>query len=365
MLKPLVALIAACTLALVGCAASDAGNTPGADSAAGPGGGAAIPVEVTRPARREMVAGYSGTATLEAEADAEVVARVGGLVERLLVEEGQRVAAGQLLAVLDGRQLRLQADQARAQLAKLERDYRRQVELNQKGLIAAGAFEGLRYDLDNLRAAHQLATLQLSYTELRAPFAGVVANRHIRVGQNLQAGAGAFRVVNSDVLQAQVHVPERQLARLAAGQGASLQVDALSGRGYAASVTRVSPTVDAQTATFKVTLQVADPRHELRPGMFARVGIVFERRARALAVPQAALLDDDAGPAVYIVEHGKAVRRALRVGLSEAGAIEVQSGLDGTEQVVVVGQSGLKEGNAVRIVALEAAPAAAPPAARG
>lgn len=365
MFKHLSALIAVTALVLAGCAASDAEKSPDKADGAGPGGATAIPVEVTRPVRREMLAGYSGTATLEAEADAEVVARVGGQVERLLVEEGQRVAAGQLLAVLDGRQLRLQADQARAQLAKLERDYRRQVELNQKGLIAAGAFEGLRYDLDNLRAAHQLATLQLSYTELRAPFAGVVAQRHVRVGQNLQVGALAFRVVNADLLQAQVHVPEWQLARLAAGQGASLQIDALAGRRYEARVTRVSPTVDAQTATFKVTLQVADPRRELRPGMFARVGIVFERRAQALAVPQAALLEDDAGPAVYIVDHGKAVRRALRVGLIEAGAIEVQSGLDGTEQVVVVGQSGLKEGNAVRIVALEAVPAAPPPTARG
>jgi membrane fusion protein (multidrug efflux system) len=365
MYKPVFPLIAVATLLLGGCAASDAERAPGTASAEGPKGATAIPVEVVRPTRREMLAGYSGTATLEAEADAEVIARVGGQVERLLVEEGQQVAAGQLLAVLDGRQLRLQAEQARAQLAKLERDYRRQVELNQKGLIAAGAFEGLRFDLDNLRAAHELATLQLSYTELRAPFAGVVALRHIRVGQNLQAGAVSFRIVNSDPLRAQVHVPERQLARLARGQGASVQIDALAGRSFPARVTLVSPTVDAQTATFKVTLEIADPRHELRPGMFARVGIVFERRANALAVPQSALLDDDSGPAVFVVDRGKAVRRALRVGLSDSGTIEVQSGLDGSEQVVVVGQSGLKDGNAVRIVALEAVPGATPRSARG
>ncbi len=82
---------------------------------------------------------------LEAEADAEVVARVGGEVLRIHVEEGARVRAGQMLAALDARQLRLQALQARAQLAKVERDYQRQMELSEKGLIAASAIEGLRY----------------------------------------------------------------------------------------------------------------------------------------------------------------------------------------------------------------------------
>ena len=112
---------------------------------------------------------YSGTATLEAEADAEIIAKVGGEVRRILVEEGDHVKSGQVLAVLDDRQLRLQAAQTRAALAKAERDFNRQVELHQKGLVSAGAFEGLKYDLDNQRAADDLASLSLSYSEIRAP----------------------------------------------------------------------------------------------------------------------------------------------------------------------------------------------------
>ena len=111
----------------------------------------AVPVEIVTPTLGEMQSIYAGTATLEAEADADVVARVGGQVERIYVEEGASVRAGQILAALDARQLRLQALQARAQLAKVERDYQRQLELSQKGLIAASAIDGLRYDLDNLR----------------------------------------------------------------------------------------------------------------------------------------------------------------------------------------------------------------------
>src|SRR5687768_13377759 len=97
---------------------------------------AAIPVEVAQPIRGEMLAMYSGTATLEAEADAEIKAKVGGEVRRILVEEGDRVKAGQVLAMLDDRQLRLQAAQTRAALAKTERDFNRQIELNKKGLVS-------------------------------------------------------------------------------------------------------------------------------------------------------------------------------------------------------------------------------------
>jgi membrane fusion protein, multidrug efflux system len=313
----------------------------------------AIPVEVTKPVRGEMLAMYSGTATLEAEADAEIIAKVGGEVRRLLVEEGDRVKSGQLLAVLDDRQLRLQAAQTRAALAKSERDFNRQVELHQKGLVSAGAFEGLKYDLDNQRAANDLASLSLSYSEIRAPFAGIVSARHVKLGQEIAVGTSMFRVTDPTPLKAAVYVPERELARLKIGQAASISVDALAGRAFPAIVKLVSPTVNAATATFKVTLEVNDPKGDLKPGMFSRVGIVFERRTETLTIPRIALLDSDGTSNVFVVTAGKAEQRSIKTGLSNAGKLEVTEGLTGAEQVVIVGQNGLKDGNPVRVVSLE------------
>jgi len=313
----------------------------------------AIPVEVTAPLRGEMLAMYTGTATLEAEADAEVIAKVNGEVRRIYVEEGDRVRAGQVLAQLDDRQLRLQAAQTRAALAKSERDFNRQVELHAKGLVSAGAFDGLKYDLDNQRASDDLARLNLSYSEIRAPFAGVVSLRHVKLGQEIAVGAKVFRVTNPTPLKASVFVPERELARLKPGQSANIAVDALAGRAYPAVVKLVSPTVDAATATFKVTLEVNDPKGDLKPGMFSRVGIVFERRQDALTIPRVALLDTDGSANVFVVSAGKAEQRTVKTGLANAGKIEVVEGLTGGEQVVVVGQNGLKDGNPVRVVTLE------------
>jgi membrane fusion protein (multidrug efflux system) len=314
---------------------------------------AAIPVEVAKPIRGEMLAMYSGTATLEAEADAEVIAKVGGEVRRLFVEEGDHVRAGQVLAQLDDRQLRLQAAQTRAARAKAERDFNRQVELHSKGLVSAGAFESLKYDLDNQVAADDIAQLNLSYSDIRAPFAGIVAVRHVKLGQEIAIGTSMFRVTDPTPLKASVFVPERELARLKPGQSASISVDALAGRGFPATVRLVAPVVDAATATFKVTLEVNDPKGDLKPGMFARVGIVFERRADALTIPRLALLDTDGSSNVFVVTAGKAEQRAIKTGLSNAGRVEIVEGLKGTEQVVVVGQNGLKDGNPVRVVTLE------------
>jgi membrane fusion protein (multidrug efflux system) len=348
------AAVVALALAVASCAKDGvAGDKIAKEKEAKEKSDAAIPVEVAAPTRGEMLAMYSGTATLEAEADAEIKAKVGGEVRRILVEEGDRVSAGQVLAVLDDRQLRLLAAQTRAALGKADRDFNRQIELHQKGLVAAGAFENLKYDLDNQRAADDMARLNLSYSEIRAPFAGVVSARHIKLGQEIAIGTSVFRVTDPTPLKASVFVPERELARLKPGQTATVSADALGGRTFPAVVKLVAPTVDAATATFKVTLEVNDPKGDLKPGMFSRVAIVFERRADALTIPRIALLDTDGASNVFVVAGGKAEQRAIKTGLSNAGKVEVTEGLKGGEQVVIVGQNGLKDGNPVRVVTLE------------
>jgi membrane fusion protein (multidrug efflux system) len=314
----------------------------------------ALPVETVRPQRSDMVARHDGTATLQAEADAEVVARVGGAVLRVAVEEGQRVRAGDLLAAIDPRQLRLEVAQAKAQFDKVDNDYRRQVELHERGLVAAGAFESTRFELAQRRATWDLARLQLSHTELRAPFDGVVAERHVRVGQNLASGTTAFRIVDATRLRAELHAPERQLSRLRPGQPVVLSVDALPGRSFAARVARIAPTIDARTATFKLTVELQDAGGELKPGMFARVGVIFEQRSNVLSIPSAALLENSREPTVFVVDNGVAAPRRVSLGLTHDGRVEILNGLRDDDQVVISGQNSLQPGLGVRIVALAA-----------
>jgi membrane fusion protein (multidrug efflux system) len=350
-LNSILIVVLAASVALSGCGDEANGKTRDGKTDEP----VAIPVEVSKPLRGEMLAVYAGTAALEADREASVVAKVSGEVRALLIEEGQHVRAGQMLARLDGDQLRLERDRAQATLAKLEHDYQRNLELHQKGLMAPGAFETLKFEVEAQRAAYELARLQLSYTEIRAPIDGVLSERLIKVGNTIKPNDVLFRVTDLEPLLAYVHIPERELGRMRPGQPASVQVDAVPGQTFIGSVARLSPVVDPATATFKATIEVADPTARLKPGMFARVGIVYERRDQALQIPRTAIIDNEDGPTVFVVEDSKAQQRPIRVGLANAGFVEVTDGLKGSEQVVVVGQSGLKSGNAVRVVELEAA----------
>lgn len=344
----LAAIAVLATLALAGC--GDQANGKAKDDKAE---NAAIPVEVRNPKSGEMLAVYSGTATLEADGEAVVVAKVRGEVKRILVEEGQNVREGEVLAVLDGDQLRLELEQSAANLNKLERDYKRNSDLHDKGLIAESAVDNVKSDLDALRASYDIAKLQLSYTEIRAPISGVVAERNIKVGNTIQPNTVVFKVTDLKPLIAYVHAPERELRLLAAGQPAEIAVDAMPGQVFIGKIARVSPVVDPATGTFKITIEVDDPTSSLKPGMFARVGVVYERRANALQIPRTAIVDNDGQATVFLVNKDKAEQRDIKTGLANAGFIEVTEGLKKGEQVVVVGQNGLKTGNLVRVVTLE------------
>jgi RND family efflux transporter MFP subunit len=309
-----------------------------------------VPVETQPLKRAEMIAVYSGTAPIEAQEEAEVVAKVGGEVRQIFVEEGDTVTAGQVLARLDGDRLRLTLAQIDANLRKLERDYKRQLDLSEKGLVAKGTAENAKFDLDALRASYDSARLELSYTEIRAPIAGVVSARHIKLGNTIKPNDPTFRVTDLDPLIAYVHIPEKEFRKLASGQNADVAVDALGGVHYVGTISRISPTVDPQTGTFRARVEVPDSTRRLKPGMFARVNIVYDRRPNTLQLPRTALIDADGEKSVYIVANGKAEQRKVRTGLENGGYVEVLEGLQGNENIVVVGQAGLKSGTPVKIV---------------
>ncbi len=337
-------LIGLSALGLTGC---DKGTArEGAESAS-----AAIPVQVGLPSRGEMLSVYAGTAPLQADQEATVVAKVGGEVRELLVEEGDLVRAGQILARLDGDRLRFELQQTEVNLRKLEREYQRTLELFSRKLVASAAVDNARSEMEWLKAARDLAQLNLGYTEIRAPIAGVVSARHIKVGNTINVNDRTFQVTDLDPLIAEVHVPEREFAKLRAEQAATIVVDALAGANFVGRVQRISPTLDPATGTFKATIEVLDPQRSLKPGMFARVGIVLERRSAALRIPRGAIVEAEGAPTVFVANGDKAEQRSIKTGLTNAGLIEVVEGLNGEERIVVVGQNGLKSGSSIRLIA--------------
>ena len=310
----------------------------------------AIPVETATPTRGDILAVYSGTAPIEAFADATVIAKVGGEVQAILVEEGDDVESGDVLARLDGDRLGLEMEQAEANLRKLQRDYQRNVDLNERGLISTGDFEKIQYEMEALQATFDLAKLELSYTEIRAPIDGVISERFIKLGNTIDVNAPTFQVTSLEPLISYLHVPEREYRRINPGQDAVIHIDALAGKQFGATVSRVSPVVDPDTGTFKISIEVTDPSRRLKPGMFGRINIVYDMHANAMQIPRSAIIEEAGQSAVYVIDDNVAERRVIVTGYADSGQIEVLKGLDETEAFVTVGQTSLKNGSKVSII---------------
>lgn len=310
----------------------------------------AIPVEVATPSRGDIYATHTGTAAIEAFAEALVVAKVAGEIQAIHAEEGDDVKAGDLLARLDGDRLRLDLAQADARLQKLRRDFERNTDLKDRSLISAGDFEKIQYEMEALEATRDLARLELSYTEIRAPIDGVVSERLVKTGNTIEVNAPMFRVTSLEPLVAYLHIPEKEYRHIEPGMPVSLGVDALAGKPFDATVARISPVVDPATGTFKITIEVSDPTRRLKPGMFARVNIVSDVRAHALQVPRNAIIEDSGENSVFVVAGETAEKRSVVTGYTNHGQVEILEGLSDEEHVVVVGHGGLRDGSRVAVI---------------
>jgi membrane fusion protein (multidrug efflux system) len=320
----------------------------------------AVPVEVAVVAERRIAASYSGTANLEVPADAQVVAKTGGVLLRVLVEEGDAVDAGQPLAQIDPERTRLEVARAEATMRRLQANFERSKELFERKLVSADANDQLRYEFESAKAAYDLARLELSYTTITAPISGVVAERMAKPGNLIALNAPVYRIVDNSRLEAVLNVPEREMRTMKDGLPIRMVVDALAGESFVGEVDRISPVVDAQTGTFRV-VGVFRGQPQLKPGMFGRLNIVYEERDAALTVPRVALVEGAGESSVFVVEDGKAVRRVLRLGYVNGEFAEVVEGLKVGESVITQGRVAVRDGADVEV--LNAAEASAPPAA--
>ena len=311
---------------------------------------AAVPVEVATANTGNISAYYSTTATLEADEQAMVVAKVRGIVEKLYVEEGDYVRAGTLLAQLEDEQLQLEAQRAKATMDRLKNELNRKKELYQKKLISAQEFENAKFEYQAQETAYELAQLQVRYSKIQAPISGVISDRLIKVGNMINTDQEAFQITDFDPLLAVLNVPEHELSKLQKGQSAFIEVDAVTGETFEGQILRISPTVNPDTGTFEVTVSVKDESRRLKPGMFGRVGIVYDTRESALMIPKNAVLDEDGISSVYVINNKLAYRRNIRTGYANGDNIEVLEGLNPADTVVTIGQSSLQDSSLVEVV---------------
>ena len=327
-------------------AQGDGKNEPGAD---------AISVRVAPVARQALSSLYSTSASLRADQQATITARARGVIQKLLVEEGDLVTAGQALAELDNEEQRIAVSRARTTHDTLKRDLERSETLYQEGLLSDEAVEQVRRDAGDARQASALAELELSRTIITAPFDGVIVRRFLDVGATVADGTEVYDLADITPLFADVEVPERHVITLSPGQKVRLTADAAA-RVIPATIQRIAPAVDPETGTVKVTLAVSGEAG-IRPGAFVRVDIVVDTHEDAMVVPRLALVAEGSRWHLFRMKEDNTVEQVeVQLGFEEGDQVEIlevmTAGADlapGTP-IIVAGAPALTNGATVLVV---------------
>lgn len=338
--------------------------------------------------RAELTRTLETSGSLKAVSSAVVKARVAAEAEQVSVREGDTVRRGQLLVRLDGteyrwrlRQAEEQARTARAQVDIARRTLDNNQALVEQGYISKNALDtsasnlaAANASLQAANAAAELARKALRDTEIRAPIDGAVAARLVQPGERVPVDAKLLEIVDLSRLELEAALPAEDVAALAIGSRARLQVDGLAEEPVTARVARINPGTQAGTRAVMTYLAV-DPHPALRQGLFAR-GTIELQRAETLVVPLSAVRVDQARPYVLAVADGAVVQREVELGrrgrasfgtAGERGAesaVEVLHGVSDGDRLLRATAGGLREGTPVRLPAPAPAGAASASAAR-
>lgn len=326
------------------------GQRPGGN---GPGGGPpqlpTMAVAVEPAAVGDIATYYRATASLDPDKRADVLARVSGVIERLVAEEGDRVAEGEVLLNIVDDEYRHRATMARVDLEKQEARLARAQKIFEQGLSSAEDFDAIRTDRASAKANLDLAELELSYTNVRAPFTGRVVRRFVDQGQTVSNGTALYSLADMDRLLARVFIPAKEFRSIRPDQPVQLVVtstgDRLTGR-----IDLVNPLVDPESGTIKVTVEVTRYPPTTRPGDFVEVSIVTDSHTDSLLVPRIAVVTERGQRSVYVVDGDTARQRAVEVGFEDDDHAEITSGLEPGELVVIQGQRALRDGQPVSVL---------------
>jgi membrane fusion protein, multidrug efflux system len=341
-------------VALAGCGGSGGGSASAADT-----GDVAparvINVQVITVAPEPFAEYVQITGTAEAERAVTLSAEESGVVRALLVNRGQRVAAGQPIARIDDSVLRPQYDQARAEAALAQDTYERQRRLWEQDQIGSElAYMRARAAAETSAAQARALAARLERATIRAPIAGVLDDRFVEVGTLVGPGTPVARVVDASTIKVVGGVPERHALQIRQGGAVTVTFDHIVGQEFAGTTRFVGTALNEQNRTFPVEVALPNASGLLKPGMVAKIALRRGTSTDALLVPREAVLRAEDGYVVYVVlsQGGTEVveARPVQLGAASAGRVVVESGLSPGDRVVVVGQQQVAGGDVVRTV---------------
>src|SRR5216683_563110 len=333
-------------------------------AAAGGGGGAAggapmgLPVEVVV-ARMDTVRDeIAATGQIEAVQSIDLRPEVDGRIVEIVIREGQEVEQGTPLFKVDDAQLRAQVAQLEAQRDLAQQALARAKDLAQQNASSTADLEKAEAEMRSAQAQYDLQRIRLERTTVRAPFAGVVGQRYVSLGDYVTNSTKLASLHTVNPQRATFQVPERFARQLRPGQQVSFRVAAIAGRDFTGEVDFVDPVVQLPGRTILVKARVPNPARLLQPGMFIEARLVTAVRPNAVVIPEDAVVPAEGTNAAWVVVDGKADRQKVTLGVRTPGFVEVIDGVKAGEQVVTGGLELLAPGAPVMPRVVERKPPA-------
>ena len=316
----------------------------------------AVEVQVVKPTRRDIGYSIALPANVSPLYQTTLYAKVSGYLKWIGPDKGDRVKKDQVVAVIDAPEVEEQYRQAVADYKIKKITYERMANVwrqspdviaKQDVDVAEAAFEGARHLMEQRIALRD-------YTKVRAPYTGTITARFADPGALIQvatsSSAGAiplFTIMDLQTVRVYANVPQEDTPWAKVGTPAVLTVKELPGRPFKGTVTRTTLALDPSTRSLLIEVDLPNPDQALHPGTFGELTLELQNTPDALVIPAGALLTHGHNKLVFIADHGKAVERKIRTGLSDGRWVAVLEGLNGTENVVVVGKEKLTEGTAL------------------
>lgn len=328
------------------------------------GEGEAVPVNVAPVQRQNLNSYLVLNGIVEPERKIEIFSRLSAYVKEIVQEEGAYVKENDVLALLDDteikigfEQAKIELEQAKLSLEEAEQNYIRNQELIKRNLISEqdyqtqeAQYKQRQLDYQNRMENFKNLQLQLNWTKIRSLSEGYITERLIEVGDRVNANQQVYTIEDFKPLLIRVFVPTSDSIKLETGMPAEVKTEIIKGSVFEGNVKLINPRIDVQTGTVKVTIEVFDDSLRLKPGMFVEARIVIGMKENVLVIPRKAILYKQNLTYVFVLDRNQAFQREVTLGLTEEDDVEVISGLEEGETIVVVGVESLKDGQRVDVL---------------
>lgn len=309
---------------------------------------ARIPVKTMMADAREYTGSRSYVGTVEESFGSQLSFATMGTVSKVLVEEGQAVKKGQVLAVLDKTSAESSFQIARSTLHQAQDAFNRLQTLYNKGSLPEIKYIEIQTQLAQAQAGVRIAGKNLDDCVLHAPFSGYISQKMVDIGNNVVPGVGCFRLVKIDGVKVKVSVPEQEISGISKGADIGFTVAALGNRHFVGKVVEKGVQANALSHTYEIKIILPNPNHDLLPGMVCSVEMNTDDAGRSILVPQEAVMLDGESTYVWIVEHGEAVKRPVKAGGVTNQGVIIADGLAHGEKIIVSGQNKVSEGTKIK-----------------